>query len=483
MLTPEKLDARRVRLFPSHDIRSEKEAELKAASTLLAVVAAVSEFGRRLVSLAGGPAGRLDCYTEVPFPEVPGVRKEIRPDGLLWVRRGAREWKAIVEIKVGSQVLDQAQIDMYHALACDEGVDGLITISNEAALPDGSPPHIVIDGRRARKVPVTHFSWDRLLSEAQMLSAQEAVADDDQHWILDEWVRYVTDDNSKIIEAPQLGSQWGEVVRAAQAGDLRSCAVQMEDVVRYWDAYLRKLGFRVRAKLGVNVDQRLSREERADSVSRLKRLCAAAVDQGVLGGVLQIPGAVGDVAVDVIVAAQSVRYSVEIDAPTDGRPKTRVNWLLRQLERDAASNGDVTIKVNWQYKKFRTQASLADALVDAGKLFVDSAGTPVPSDTYPKSFVLERAVRLPKGKGRSNAPVLEGVSKGFEEFYGNVVAKVKPWVAPAPQMPDETAKPGAASVVLQSPQPPVGVDSGALPAEPIIGESKPMVEPDADTQM
>jgi hypothetical protein len=480
MLAPEKLDGHRVRLFPSNDIRSEREAELRAASTLLAVVAAVSEFGRRVVSLAGGPAGRLDCYTEVPFPEVPGVRKEVlRPDGLLWVQRGSKEWKALVEIKVGTQNLDQGQVDLYHALACDEGIDALITISNEAALSNGLPPHVTIDGRRARKVPVTHFSWDRLLSEAQMLGGQEEVADDDQHWILEEWVRYVTDQNSRIIEAPQLGSQWAEVIRAAQAGDLRSSATQVDEVVRNWDAYLRKLGFRVRAKLGVNVDQRLTREDKADPSSRLKRLSAVAMDQGVLSGVFQIPGAVGDVAVDIIIAAQSVRFTVEIDAPNEGRAKTRVNWLLRQLERDAPSNADVTVKINWQNKKFRTQASLANAIADVGNLFVDSAGTLVPADAFPKSFILERTARLGKGKTRSNAPVLEGVSKGFEDFYGSLVAKVKPWIATAPQMPGETTKP-AVSVVPQSPQSPVVVDPAARPTEPVIGASEPMVEPEAE---
>jgi hypothetical protein len=479
MLTPEKLDARRVRLFPSHNIKSDKEAELKAASTLLAVASGVSEFGRRVVSMAGGPAGRLECYTEVPFPEVPGGRKEVRPDGLLWVRRGAREWKALVEIKVGSAPLDQPQTDLYHSLACDESLDALITISNEAALPDGSPPHIAIDGRRARKVPVTHFSWDRLLSEAQMLCGQEAVADDDQQWILNEWVRYVTDDCSRIIDPPQLGPYWTDLVRAAQAGDLRSASMQADDVARYWDAYLRKLGFRLRAQLGVNVEQKLSREEKADSASRLKRLCVAAIEQGVLGGVLQIPGAVGDVSADVIVAAQSVRYSVEIDAPNDGKPKTRINWLLRQLERDGA-NADIVVKVNWQYKKFRTQATLAEALADPSKLLVDTTGMPVPGDALPRSFTLERTMRLSKAKTRSSAPILEGISTGFEDFYGNVVAKVKRWVAPAPQMPDEALKPGAALVAAQVPGLPISIDQPAVPSEAAVVAQEPPTLPDTE---
>lgn len=481
MLAHEKLDPHRVRLFPGYDIRSEREAELRAASTLLGVARAVSEFGRRIVAMAGGPAGRLECYTEVPFDiELNGVRTTVRPDGLLWVKRGAKEWRALVEVKVGNQTLDQAQIDNYHTIASDEAMDALITISNEAALSNGLPPHIAIDGRRARKVPVVHLSWDRLLSEAQMLSGQEEIADADQHWMLDEWILYVNDDRARIIEQPQLGASWSDVVRAAQSGDLRSGTIQVEEVVRLWDAYLWKLGFRMRAQLGVDVGQRLTREEKSDPAARFKGLCATALAQGVLQGIMQVPGAASDVALDLVVAAQSVRFSVELDAPADMRARTRVNWLLRQLERDAAANADVVVKVNWQYKKYRTQATLAEAIADPGKLFIDATNASVPADALPKSFTLERTVRLPKGKGRSNAPVLEGVSKGFEDFYGCVVARLKAYVAPAPQMPEEAAKQVDTSAAAHTAQPVVAVQQPPLSAESVIAAQEPPTTPDAE---
>lgn len=77
-----------VRLFPSVRISSGREAELRATASLLAIAKAVSEFGRAVVKMAGGPGGRLECYTEVPIsdsdPDVP----DLRPDGLLIVKRG-----------------------------------------------------------------------------------------------------------------------------------------------------------------------------------------------------------------------------------------------------------------------------------------------------------------------------------------------------------------------------------------------------------
>lgn len=82
----DKFAGHQVRLLPSMHIKSEREAELRATSSLLAVILAVSEFGRLLVHRAGGPGGRLSCFTEPPFQlrVGEGIKPEpIRPDGLV----------------------------------------------------------------------------------------------------------------------------------------------------------------------------------------------------------------------------------------------------------------------------------------------------------------------------------------------------------------------------------------------------------------
>lgn len=63
----EQAEAHLVRLFPTIRIATTAEAETRATAALLAMVRAVSEFGRVVIKLAGGPAGRVECYTEVPY--------------------------------------------------------------------------------------------------------------------------------------------------------------------------------------------------------------------------------------------------------------------------------------------------------------------------------------------------------------------------------------------------------------------------------
>ena len=82
------LEARRVRLFPSHHISSIREAELRAVASLIAMIKAVSEFGRAVVVMLSGPKGPLECYTEVPFKSNDTGTVVDRPDGLIRVTRG-----------------------------------------------------------------------------------------------------------------------------------------------------------------------------------------------------------------------------------------------------------------------------------------------------------------------------------------------------------------------------------------------------------
>ena len=163
---------REVRLFPSVHLSSDREAELRATASLLAAIHAVSEFGRRIVSLSNGPKGQLACHTEVSakLEEIRGdAPKKLSLDGVLSVKRGKTHWVAFIEVKVGTAKLSEDQedqIDKYHQLAKQEKANVLITVSNQPARADGGPP-LTLD--RRCNIPVVHFSWERLLSEARSL--------------------------------------------------------------------------------------------------------------------------------------------------------------------------------------------------------------------------------------------------------------------------------------------------------------------------
>lgn len=74
------------RLIPVAGIRGQEEQEIRAASSLLAVMGSVDEFGRSLLREVGAPAGRISTFTEVPLESAEG--KVLRPDGAIVVERG-----------------------------------------------------------------------------------------------------------------------------------------------------------------------------------------------------------------------------------------------------------------------------------------------------------------------------------------------------------------------------------------------------------
>lgn len=194
------------RLIPTSGISGAEEQERRATSALLAVMEAVKEFGRAITRQAGAPAGNVECFIEVPFQL--GDRK-VYPDGLIRVRRGKTSWTALVEVKTGRNHLQREQLETYLDIARAEGFDALITISNE--IPPAPNVHPTpVDRRRLKKLPLHHFSWTRILTEAVMQKVHRGVADPDQAWRLGELIRY--------LEHPRSGAMHGCAARRRPLG-------------------------------------------------------------------------------------------------------------------------------------------------------------------------------------------------------------------------------------------------------------------------
>lgn len=144
------------RLIPTSGIKGDsEEQERRATSALLAVMAAVREFGRAMTQRAGAPAGQIEAFIEVPFTL--GAQR-IYPDGLVRVTRGKSRWTALVEVKTGTNALRSDQLEAYLEVAREQGFDALVTISNEIPSVPGQHP-TVIDKKKLKKVELYHFAW------------------------------------------------------------------------------------------------------------------------------------------------------------------------------------------------------------------------------------------------------------------------------------------------------------------------------------
>lgn len=409
------------RLIPTSGINGAEEQERRATSALLAVVSAVKEFGRALVKPLGAPAGTIDCYIEVPFTL---GEKRLFPDGLIRVSRGSRSWTALVEVKTGSNELQPEQLENYLDIARDQGFDAVLTISNEIPAVAGQHP-TKVDRRKLRKVALHHLSWTQVLSEAVMQKEFRGVADPDQAWILGELIRYLEHSRSGAMEFEDMGEAWVSVRDAVAAGTLRATDKGLPDVAARFDALLRFASLRLGRQLGTEVVPVLSRKEQADPAVRAQSLTATLCQTGQLSGAIRIPDTVGQLVVTADLHASKVTCHVDVDAPREGRPTTRVNWLLRQLK---AAPESVRIETFAAHARGSSAAELLGAVRENPTMLVVDPAKEI------RSFRLALTTSMGTKRGRGRGSFIDSVLNGTDDFYAEVLQHLKAWSAAPPKL-------------------------------------------------
>lgn len=403
------------RLIPTSGINGAEEQERRATSALLAVMGAVKEFGRGLTKPLGAPAGTLETFIEVPF-ELQG--RKIFPDGLIRVRRGAKSWIALVEVKTGTNVLAAPQLEDYLEVARQNGFDALITISNELPPAQGVHP-TPLDGRKLRKVSLFHWSWTEVLTEAVMQKEHRGVADPEQAWILGELVRYLEHPKSGAMSFEDMGPHWVTVRDAVQAGTLRANDKAVLEVASRFEALMRFAALRLGRRLGAEVTPVISRAESLNPTLRPAALAASLAKTGTMSAALRIPHAVSDLKLLVDLRAGKITCSFEVDAPREGRGTTRIKWLTRQLRESSD-----TLRVEARFAWGRSDAAelLRDIRENPEKLVLDPAKE---IKSFTVAHVSPAGSKRSTGRGGFIDSVLGAVDVGYEE----IGQRLKPWAA------------------------------------------------------
>ena len=413
------------RLIPTSGINGSAEQERRATSALLAVMSSVTEFGRALTKPLGAPAARLETFVEVPF--ILNERK-LFPDGLIRASRGKRSWTALVEVKTGDNLLTTEQVENYLDIARQEGFDAVITISNEIPPIAGQHP-TAVDKRKLRRVALHHWSWTKVLSEAVMQKEFRGVADPDQAWILGELIRYLEHPRSGAMEFKDMGEYWVPVREAVRTDTLRASDNGVREVASRFDALLRFACLSLGRQLGTEVTPVLSRRELADPTVRSQSLVAELTGSGQLSGSIRIPATVGNIEVTADLRSRLVTCQIEVDAPREGRPKTRVNWLVRQLKSAPES---VRIESRALHERGPGAAELLRNLrEDPGLLISDPA-------RELRSFRIALSSPMGLKRGRGTGCFIDSVLAAIDTFYAEVVQDLKAWSAAPPRLRSET---------------------------------------------
>lgn len=429
------------RLIPTVGIRGQEEQERRATSSLLAVVQAVPEFGHALFGPLGAPKGRIQTFTEVQFKDAEG--KTCIPDGAVVIERGRTRFTMLVEVKTGDAELQSDQVSRYLDIARANGFDGVLTISNAiTATPADSP--VRVDGRKLRSTKLVHLSWWRVITEAVVQHRFRGIADPDQAWILGELIAYLDHEASGASGFTDMGSSWVSVRDGAHAGTLRAADPEASGVCERWEQFMEYLALGLSQDLGRDVS--VVRPRKLSAEQRLQALVRGLSDEGVLTGSIRVPDAVAPLDLCADLRTRRAIASVTVEAPGEGRPLSRINWLLRQV---ADAPGDLRIEVAFQGTRETTSLLLADARENPNALL-----SPTDAKRMPRWLMLEAGRPLGSKRGKGKGSFVADTRSQAVDFYRDIVQSISPWRAKPPRLPSEPAEPDPPA---SSDPPPFGV--------------------------
>jgi hypothetical protein len=448
------------RLIPVAGIRGQEEQERRATSALLAVMQAVPDFGHALLADARAPRGRITAYAEVQLKDSDG--QVSIPDGALVSERGKTRWRTLVEVKTGTAQLNPEQVNRYLDLARDHGFEALITISNQIT-PRASELPIAVDRRKIKRVGVYHLSWWRIITEAVLQHRHRGISDRDQAWILGELIAYLDHPNSGASGFEDMGSSWVRVRDGARQGTLRPAEPEVRSVCERWMQFIDYLALSLSQELGREVTPLRGRKE--SSASRIDTLIHGIATDGCLRGGLRIPDAIAPVAVRADLRARQMATSATFEAPGEGRPSARINWLLRQL-REAP--GDLRVEVAFANVRETTSLLLREAAEYPQRLL-----SPSDPKREPRAFTvaLTRQMGLKGGKGQGS--FVGETRDQVLDFYGGLVQNLKGWQPRPPRLP--VIEPERARLEAASEAAPVPETDAAQPLEWPEDEYRPGV--------
>jgi len=410
------------KIFP---VLSETSRERRVTSIFLAVmpqIPALATESLRTVGVRVSARTKIETFTEIVFAT--DKDKNSRPDGLIIVRNGNSVWRALVEAKIARAPLEVEQVTKYVDLARENGIDAVITISNQfVTRADHSP--VAVPKAKLKKVKLFHWSWSFIATLCEVMCLQDAVNDKEQHFLIKQFRDFLKHPDTGVERFNQMGATWKDLVNAVKNKDTpKKTSHEVEEAVASWIAEERDLCLHLSSHVGREVTAKIERNFQGESQIRAKVMAGRFVETRELETAIVIPDCASDLMVSADVYGRTISALMKISAPKDRRTtKARVNWVLKMLKSD---DERLYLRAYWPGRASPTQRKVLDLRDDPGLIQTDNPAA------VPHAFDV-LMIEAPGVRFGGRKTFIEDLERVVKEFYNLVGVNLKRWQAPPPK--------------------------------------------------
>ncbi len=428
-------ESQRARLIPS--IADSKKEE-RLVSVLLATLSVVPPFAKQFLERCGvgkkrGKTSKLLCHTEVKFPtsdESNHDNSQDRPDGVLTLSTGkSPRWRALLECKIDNVEIDREQVLKYAEIAHQYGIEAVITLSNQLTPLPTHIPYSSIPKKLSNHVDFFHISWVSVLTQALLILKDKEEISIEQTFILEEMTYYFEPPKSGVKRFDQMNKEWKPLVEGIRNGKkFNPSSPEIENTISSWHQEERDVCLLLSRRIGKHVDIPLPQKYKKYPELRLQEACNSLVTSHELRSSFRVPNAASDIDVIVNLERRTIACSMKLDAPGGNkRDKSRINWLLKQLQDVDGDDVSVRAVESGRGKNQKKQELLSKVRSNTSCLEMGRQRATIA--TFEVVVVKSLAGRFSKPRN-----FIEDLENLVPEFYNRIGQRLKNWAPSAPQI-------------------------------------------------
>lgn len=192
-------------IFPTYTTKERRLVSIFIS--VLTRVGPLAHFMLKECEIRTWKTAKWEAFTEVTLAS----DRSRKIDGYVSTRYGTSKLSALVEAKVGTNLLEKEQISRYMKIAKENSIDAMITISNQRVLHP-SNHFLKISKTLTRDVNLVHWSWSYIETQCRLFRQQNPNLTDEQKLVLGEFIDMISNPKSGSSRYDRMPNGWESVV-------------------------------------------------------------------------------------------------------------------------------------------------------------------------------------------------------------------------------------------------------------------------------